>query len=187
MQDAIALAERRGGRLDPPLLVVLDEAANICKIADLPRLYSHLGSRGIVPVTILQSYPQGEGVWGKTGMETLWAAATVKLVGPGLDDDAFLERISRLVGDHDVPTRALHYASGSNGENISLRRQRILPPEELRQLPKGTAVLFATGARAALVELQPWYRGPRAAELTAASDAALAALTQRANQQEIPA
>jgi type IV secretory pathway TraG/TraD family ATPase VirD4 len=185
MHDAVTLAERRGGRLDPPLLVVLDEAANVCKIADLPRLYSHLGSRGIVPVTILQSYPQGEAVWGRTGMETLWSAATVKLVGPGLDDDAFLERVSRLVGDHDVPTRALHYGSGSHGENISLRRQRILPPEELRQLPKGTAVLLTTGARPALVDLQPWYRGSRAAELAAASDAALSALTARA--QEVPA
>jgi type IV secretory pathway TraG/TraD family ATPase VirD4 len=187
MQEAVSLAERRGGRLDPPLLVVLDEAANICKIADLPKLYSHLGSRGIIPVTILQSYPQGEGVWGKTGMETLWAAATVKRAGPGLDDDAFLERLSRLVGDHDVPTRALHYGNGSNGENISLRRQRILPPEELRQLPKGTAVLLTTGSRPALVELQPWYRGPRAGELAAAEAAALAALTERANHQEVPA
>jgi type IV secretory pathway TraG/TraD family ATPase VirD4 len=182
MQRAVERAERRGGRLDPPLLVVLDEAANICKIADLPRLYSHLGSRGIVPVTILQSYPQGEAVWGRTGMETLWAAATVKLVGPGLDDETFLEKVSRLIGDHDVPTRALHYGAGSNGENISLRRQRILPPEALRQLPKGTAVLLATGCPPALVELQPWYRGPRAGELAAAAEAALAALTARAEE-----
>lgn len=33
-----------------------DEAANICRISDLPELYSHLGSRGITPITILQSY-----------------------------------------------------------------------------------------------------------------------------------
>ena len=48
-------AGRRGrwGSPDPQLLVVLDEAANICWTADLPTLYSHLGSRGIVPVTIL--------------------------------------------------------------------------------------------------------------------------------------
>jgi hypothetical protein len=41
--------------LDPPLLVVLDEAANICRISDLPELYAHFGSRGITPITILQS------------------------------------------------------------------------------------------------------------------------------------
>ena len=34
-------------------------AARICRIADLPDLYPHLGSGGIIPVTILQSYEQG--------------------------------------------------------------------------------------------------------------------------------
>jgi len=181
MQDATVLAERRGGRLDPPMLVVLDEAANICKIEDLPKLYSHLGSRGIIPVTILQSYPQGAGVWGETGMDTLWAASTVKVVGAGLDDERFLEKVSRLIGDHDVATRAVHQGSGQYGENLSLRRQRILAVEDLRELPKSTAVLFATGCKAALLAMQPWYRGPRAAEITAASEKLMAGLTQRAN------
>ncbi len=64
MRAAERRAERLGGRLDPPMVVPLDEAANICRIADLPDLYSHLGSRGITPVTILQSYEQGVTVWG---------------------------------------------------------------------------------------------------------------------------
>jgi type IV secretory pathway TraG/TraD family ATPase VirD4 len=181
MVEATGLAERRGGRLDPPLLVVLDEAANICKIADLPKLYSHLGSRGIVPVTILQSYPQGAGVWGEAGMDTLWAAATVKLVGAGLDDDRFLEKVSRLVGEHDVAVRSVHHGQGSHGENLSVRRQRILAVEDLRQLPKGQALLLATGCRPALVSLRPWYDGPVASEIRAAYDETIAALTARAN------
>jgi type IV secretory pathway TraG/TraD family ATPase VirD4 len=67
-REATRAAERRGGRLDPPLVVVLDEAANVCRIANLPDLYSHLGSRGIIPLTILQSYRQGVRVWGEPGM-----------------------------------------------------------------------------------------------------------------------
>ena len=181
MVEATGVAERRGGRLDPPLLVVLDEAANICKIADLPKLYSHLGSRGIVPVTILQSYPQGVGVWGEAGMDTLWAASTVKLIGAGLDDDRFLEKVSRLVGEHDVAIRSVHHGQGSHGENLSVRRQRILAVEDLRQLPKGEALLLATGCRPALVSLRPWYDGPHAEGIRAAYDETLAALTARAN------
>ncbi len=60
------------------MVLVLDEAANICRISDLPALYSHLGSRGLVPLTILQSYSQAVGVWGETGTKALWGAATVK-------------------------------------------------------------------------------------------------------------
>src|SRR5664280_2112486 len=102
LRAGVVAAERRAGRLDPPLLVLLDEAANICKIGDLPQLSSHLGSRGIVVLTILQSYAQGVGVWGQTGMRALWSAATVKIVGPGMDDADFAEECSRLIGDHDV-------------------------------------------------------------------------------------
>ncbi|MGK2957720.1 MAG: type IV secretory system conjugative DNA transfer family protein [Acidimicrobiales bacterium] len=181
MQDATRLAERRGGRLDPPMVAVLDEAANICKIADLPQLYSHLGSRGIIPVTILQSYPQGVGVWGETGMATLWAASTIKIIGAGLDDDKFLDKVSKLIGDHDVPMRAINQGTNNQGESISLRRQRILAPEALRELAKGTAVLLATGCRPALLEMQPWYRGPHASQIQSDFDAALAMMTHAAN------
>lgn len=47
-----------GGRLATPLLGVLDEAANVCRWRELPNLYSHYGSRGIVLMTILQSWSQ---------------------------------------------------------------------------------------------------------------------------------
>lgn len=39
---------QRGGRMATPLLGVLDEAANVCRWRNLPDLYSHYGSRGII-------------------------------------------------------------------------------------------------------------------------------------------
>ena len=51
---------------------VLDEAANVCRWRELPNLYSHYGSRGIVLMTILQSWSQGVEVWGRDGMRKLW-------------------------------------------------------------------------------------------------------------------
>ncbi|MGB7963028.1 MAG: TraM recognition domain-containing protein, partial [Propionicimonas sp.] len=172
-------AEAAAGRLDPPMVAVLDEAANVAKIADLPQLYSHLGSRGIVPVTILQSYQQGAGVWGDGGMGTLWGAATIKLIGAGIDDPKLADEVSKLVGEHDVTVRSV--SDGRNpSASHSLRRQRILPPEAIRALPRGQALLLATGTRAALLDLHPWYRGPRAAAITAASTTATARITTRA-------
>jgi len=168
MRDAVRAAERDGGRLDPPMIVVLDEAANVCRIADLPELYSHLGSRGILPLTILQSYRQGTRVWGDHGMDALWSAATCKLLGAGLDDARLVEDVSRLVGDHDVPVRSISRGDGRATESVSLRRQRVLPPEDIRALPKGSALLLATGCRPAMVSLQPWYSGERAHAVAAA-------------------
>jgi type IV secretory pathway TraG/TraD family ATPase VirD4 len=162
------------------MVVVLDEAANICRIADLPQLYSHLGSRGIIPLTILQSHAQGVGVWGETGMRALLGAATVKLVGAGIDDATFAEDLSRLIGDHDVTTVSISSGDGRLSRSRSVRQQRILPAAAIRALPKGQALVWLTGSKVAMVQTLPWYAGPRAAEITAHTRAAQARTTAAA-------
>ena len=169
MGEAVKSAERSpGGRLDPPMVVVLDEAANICKIADLPQLCSHLGSRGIVPIIVLQSRAQGVGVWGREGFAALWSAATVKVLGAGIDDAAFAEDVSRLIGDRDVTSRSTSRGAGRSSTSTTTRRQRILGAEDVRALPKGTALLMATGTRVAHIRLLPWHAGPDAQRVSAA-------------------
>ncbi|TNM66891.1 type IV secretory system conjugative DNA transfer family protein [Streptomyces sp. NP160] len=182
MREAVRAAERRGGRLDPPMLVVLDEAANVCRISDLPDLYSHLGSRGVVPLTILQSYRQGTRVWGEHGMDALWSAATCKVIGSGLDDAKVAEDISRLIGDHDVVVRSTSRTRGQVSTSTSTRSQRILAADAVRALPRGSAVLLATGCRAAYVGLTPWYESKRATAVRREMHVAEQLLTTRAGR-----
>nr|WP_244452113.1 type IV secretory system conjugative DNA transfer family protein [Streptomyces seoulensis] len=186
MRAATAQAERADGRLDPPMLAILDEAANVCKISDLPDLYSHLGSRGIIPITILQSYRQGQKVWGDAGMDAMWSASTIKVIGSGIDDPDFADKLSRLIGDHDVETTSTSQSESGTSTSISMRQERILPADAIRALPKGTALLFATGLRAAMLNLRPWYLEPGAAELASASDRASKAITARAVAKHEP-
>jgi len=184
MRAAERRAEQLGGRLDPPMVVPLDEAANICRIADLPDLYSHLGSRGITPVTILQSYEQGVTVWGEHGMAALWGAATKKIIGAGVDSPRLARDLATLVGQHDVPVRTLNYGDGRASESVSLRRQDILEPAAIRALPPGTALLLATGIKPALIHITPWYAGPRADEITREVQAAQERIRQHAIQAD---
>ncbi|MEU6904268.1 TraM recognition domain-containing protein [Streptomyces coeruleorubidus] len=186
MRAATAQAERAGGRLDPPMLAILDEAANVCKISDLPDLYSHLGSRGIIPITILQSYRQGQKVWGDAGMDAMWSASTVKVIGSGIDDPDFADKLSRLIGDHDVETTSTSTSESGKSTSVSMRQERILPADAVRALPKGTALCFATGMRAAMLDLRPWYLEPGAGELSAASARASKAITARAIAKHAP-
>ncbi|MBT2506966.1 TraM recognition domain-containing protein [Streptomyces sp. ISL-98] len=180
MRAAVVVAERSGGRLDPPALCVLDEAANVCKISDLPDLYSHLGSRGVIPMTILQSYRQGQRCWGEAGMDALWSAATIKIIGSGIDDADFADRLSRQVGDHDVQTTSVSTSDGGKSTSVSMRTERILPPDAIRALPKGKALLLATGIRVAMLDLRPWYKEPSAKVVGPASARATKAITERA-------
>ncbi|MFI1183571.1 type IV secretory system conjugative DNA transfer family protein [Streptomyces sp. NPDC020799] len=186
MRAATAQAERAGGRLDPPMLAILDEAANVCKISDLPDLYSHLGSRGIIPITILQSYRQGQKVWGDAGMDAMWSASTIKVIGSGIDDPDFADKLSRLIGDHDVETKSTSTSESGKSTSISMRQERILAADAIRALPKGTALCFATGMRAAMLDLRPWYLEPEAGELAAASGRASKAITARAIAKAAP-
>ena len=129
-------------------------------------------------------------MWGETGTKALWGAATVKLIGAGMDDPSFAEDLSRLVGDHDVLTVSRSSGGGRGGSSRThaTRQQRILPANAIRELPKGRALLLATGSKPALLTLQPWYTGPRASEITAAESAAMAGITARARgDRAVPA
>ena len=160
-----------GGRLPVPLLGVLDEAANVCRWQDLPDLYSHFGSRGIVLMTILQSWSQGVQVWGEAGMRKLWSAANIAVYGGGVKENDFLDMLSRLIGDHDKHTRSVSTGRGQRSVTAQLSRERILDPADLAALPPGRAVVLASGARPTLIQTQPWMTGPHAGAVRASLQA----------------
>ncbi|WP_331757722.1 TraM recognition domain-containing protein [Nocardia sp. NBC_01388] len=152
---------RRGGRLPVPMLVALDEAANIVKWAELPKMYSHFGSRGIVVMTILQSWAQGVRCWGEEGMKALWSAANIRTLGPGLADAAFLRDISDLVGAHYEQTSSVTHNKSKDGRSssrsISRTTEPTLTPSDLAAIPTGRALVLASGHRPVLVRLVPWW------------------------------
>ncbi|MFE3502696.1 type IV secretory system conjugative DNA transfer family protein [Kitasatospora sp. NPDC059160] len=173
--------ERHGGRLPEPMRAVLDEVANICPIADLPDLYSHLGSRGITALSIFQSYAQGVRAWGEAGMNALWGASTKKIIGVGLDDPRFVNDIATLVGNHEV-TRGSYTRSRDGGStSISEQREQILEPAQIRAMKRGTALLLATGMPVAQIALRPWYEEQAMAHLGPAMKTEEAAIAKRAN------
>ena len=156
-----------GGRLSVPLLGVLDEAANVCRWRELPNLYSHYGSRGIVLMTILQSWSQGVDVRGDSGMRKLWSASNVKVYGGGVSEDAFLESLSKLIGDYDRQASSVSSGRGGRSVNQQLHRERILDVADLAAMPKGRAVVLSSGNRPTLIRTQPWMTGPHAEKVKA--------------------
>ena len=168
VEAAEELASRSaGGRLRTPLLGVLDEAANVCRWRALPDLYSHYGSRGIVLMTILQSWSQGVEVWGESGMRKLWSASNVKVYGGGVDEDAFLEHLSKVIGDYDRLSSSTSYGRGHRTVSQQLHRERILDVADLAAMPKGRAVVLSSGSRPTLIRTVPWMTGPHADAVTA--------------------
>ncbi|PPK93166.1 TraM-binding TraD/TraG-like protein [Kineococcus xinjiangensis] len=166
------LAKRSpGGRLPVPMVAVLDEAANVCRWRDLPNLYSHYGSRGICIMTILQSWSQGVEVWGREGMRKLWSAANVRVYGGGVAEVEFLSELSQLIGDTEVSAVSVSRGKGGRSVSRSTRRERILDVADLGSLPRGRAVVIASGAPPTLARTLPWSEGPHAAAVAASISA----------------
>lgn len=182
-------SQSSGGRLSTPLLGVLDEAANVCRWRELPNLYSHYGSRGIVLMTILQSWSQGVDVWGESGMKKLWSASNVKVYGGGVSEDGFLESVSKLIGDYDRLASTVSTGRGGRGVSSQLHRERILDVADLGALPKGRAIVLASGSRPTLIRTQPWMTGPHADAVRAsiAAHDPQAERTIREAQEEVAA
>ncbi|MEQ4568506.1 TraM recognition domain-containing protein [Paenarthrobacter sp. CAP02] len=145
-----------GGRLPIPLSAILDEAANVCRWSKLPKEYSHFGSRGILVVTILQSYSQGESVWGEKGMEALYQAANWVLYLGGNKPGPFLSKTSEAVGDYYYTTPGSPGSKDSPRGPAQEHRDRIFDVAELAALPKGRGILITGQNRAALIKSTPW-------------------------------
>ncbi len=126
-----------GGRLPTPLMAVLDEAANVCRWRELPDVYSHYGSRGIIMSAFFQSWAQGVEAFGETGMSKLWSAANIRVAGAGLAEDKFLPFLASLIGDHDVVKRSSSSQSKGRSVTTSLQRERILDTADLTAMPRG--------------------------------------------------
>jgi len=159
-----------GGRLATPMLCCLDEAANVCKWGALPDLYSHYGSRGIVLLTFLQSWSQGVDTWGSSGMRKMYSAANIKVYGGGVDEAEFLENMSKIVGNWDRPTGSTSTNSGQGGSrsySTQTTRARILDIEDLAAMPRGRALVIASGAVPSMVNTVPWTARPDAPAIAA--------------------
>ena len=153
-------ASAHGGRVDPPMTVVLDECANICRIEALPDLASHLGSKSICVDAIFQSEDQAISVWGRDRYGALWSAATVRIAGAGLQDPGFAKKLSEMVGTHKV--LETNHSRGSGGSTLSDHhvREAIFPPEDVAAMKKTNALLIRQGSKPVLIDLMPWYDEP---------------------------
>ena len=157
-ETARSLAARASGaRLDPPVLLALDEIANLTPLPSLPSLMAEGGGSGITTLAVFQSLAQARHRWGEHAADTIWDAATVKIVLGGLAKMQDLEDVARLLGEIDEPTRTTSRGvMGERTSSISMRQVPVMAPSVLRTLPFGTGVLLLRQARPMVIDLTPW-------------------------------
>jgi type IV secretion system protein VirD4 len=154
---AFAAATRSGKPLDPPLLVVLDEAAHIAPLADLDGYAATGASHGIQLVTVWHDLAQVKARYGARA-PTVLNNHRAKLFLPGIADPETLDYASRLIGDEEVQQPSVTRDPRGGRSTTSTRGpRRLLPPEDLRCLAHGRAVLVYGTLPPARVRLRPWW------------------------------
>jgi type IV secretion system protein VirD4 len=156
-------------RSDPPVLLALDEVANIAPIPDLPAMISEGGGQGLVTLACLQDLSQARNRWPDRadGFPSLFGTTVVL---PGIGDVRTLEAMSTLAGDEEIPTRTVsvgrtptdravvdlvtggrpHY-----GESVSTHWRRRLPPDVIARGTAGHALAFDERNRPGWIPLAP--------------------------------
>ena len=145
-----------------PVLLVLDELANIAPLHDLPVLVAEGASQGIVTLASLQDLSQARARFGVAAEGFLTLFGT-KVILSGMSDVRTLEALSTLVGkiDTTVESRTSSRPIGrfrrQTSRTTTTRSEPRLSVDAIARPPSGTAVVY-NGAHAARVTLTPHFR-----------------------------
>ncbi len=150
---------RNGGKpLDPPPLIVLDEAANIAPVDNLDQVASTAAALGIQLVTVFQDMAQIRHRY-RDRTQTIMNNHRGTLFLPGIKCVDTLDYLSRLVGEREFERETTSIDSlGRRSHSNAPQRHRLLPVEVARTLDAGQGILLYGNIPPVRVELRPWFK-----------------------------
>jgi hypothetical protein len=137
------------GRLDPPLLMGLDEVTQICPVP-LPFWLSDSGGKGIQVAAVVHGEAQLAERWGDYGRQVVLDTSSVKVFLPGITDVTTLQAASTLCGQASWKVRGQDHAT----------RHDVATPDMIRQLPAGFALVIRGGCAPVIARLPRAWKNP---------------------------
>jgi type IV secretion system protein VirD4 len=164
VQELLAIVEEiaavNEAPLDPPLLVLLDEAANIAPIPDLDELAATGAGQGVQLISAFQDLAQVSVRYGARAA-TIVNNHGAKIFGRGLADREALEYASRIIGEGRFKQRsrtAGHQGHSSTTDGDQYRA--LAPPNLLREADERSGLLVYRSLPPTMLGLRPWYEEP---------------------------
>src|SRR6202167_3838449 len=137
------------GRLDPTLLMGLDEVTQICPVP-LPSWLSDSGGKGIQVCAVVHGEAQLAERWGEHGRQVVLDTSSVKVFLPGITDVSTLQAASTLCGQASWKIRGQDHAT----------RHDVATPDMIRQLPAGFALVIRGGCAPVIARLPRAWKNP---------------------------
>lgn len=150
-----------GGNADAPVLLALDEVANIAPLPDLPAIVSEGAGQGLLTLACLQDLSQARARWGRDADAFLSLFGTTVVLG-GIADVPTLDALSAIAGEEEVLTRTVSYAQGPAGKvlpsvSTSGTLRRRLPVDVVARGRDGAALVVDPRNRMGWVALTPAF------------------------------
>ncbi len=174
------------GRLDPPLTMVLDEAALVCPVP-LDRWTADMGGRGVTIHICVQSLSQLRQRWGDAGAGTILANVASFMVFGGSPSPSDLDDISGLTGEHRMRVIGVDHEHDRDTDGELRGEYRWVPvmsSAQIRALQTGHVLLLRRGIHT-VVGIAPAVTDRRRWKRVSLAGANLAAL--RPDRTETPA
>ncbi len=163
--DVVAAAFDRststGRAIDPPLLLCLDEAANVAPLPNLDELASTGPGQGVQLLSVFQDVSQISDRWGRDRAETIVANHRARLFGSGIGDRATLEYLRAVLGEEEIERISTHRQRlelDLGSRTYSHDYKPLAAPNHVRQADNDTALLIYGRLPPAWLALRPWYR-----------------------------
>ena len=137
------------GRLDPPLLMGMDEVTQVCPVP-LPFWLSDSGGKGIQVAAVVHGEAQLAERWGDYGRQIVLDTSSVKVFLPGITDTTTLQAASTLCG------QAMWKVRGQDHTTI----HEVATPDMIRQLPAGFALVIRGGCSPVIARLPRAWKNP---------------------------
>jgi len=129
--------DRPGGRLDPPLTMVLDEIAIVCPIP-LDTWSADMGGKGVTLHAAVQSLSQLRQRWGADGAGTICGNVNALVVFGGSVSPDDLRDLSQLTGEHRMRVIGVDHDRVDDGRDGELRGEYrwvpVMSPSQIRDL-----------------------------------------------------
>ena len=137
------------GRLDPPLLMGLDEVTQICPVP-LPSWLADSGGKGIQVIAVAHGEAQLAERWGDHGRQIVMDTCSVKMFLPGITATGTLEMASTLCGQASWKVRGQDHAT----------RHDVATPDMIRQLPAAFALVIRSNCAPVIARLPQAWKNP---------------------------
>lgn len=155
--EMYARATTSGRALEPGVLVLLDELANVAPLSDLDGLATTGGGQGVQLVSVIHSLAQLTDRYGADRAANIASSHAAKVFLSGLSDERTLDWVRKTAGDEEVAQLSRTSADRGPSRTQSTTWRPLAPGNVVREQQPHQALIVYRHHRPIRARLRLWF------------------------------